>query len=60
MHFHVGEAQAHPLTEGGGSGTGRDDIFDRVGTEEPEPATPRPATFTTARPATRPTTCTTA
>ncbi|MYT90515.1 hypothetical protein GTY40_05565 [Streptomyces sp. SID8359] len=55
MHFRVGEAQAYPLTEGGGSGTGRDDVFDRVGTEEPEPAT-----FTSARPATRPTTCTTA
>ncbi len=60
MYFHVGEAQAYLLTEGGGSGTSRDDVFDRVGTEEPEPATPRPATCTTAQPTSRPTTCTTA
>ncbi|MFJ3299767.1 SulP family inorganic anion transporter [Streptomyces bacillaris] len=64
MYFHVGEAQAYLLTEGAGSGTGQDEVFDRVGTEEPEPATTRPATGPTGQPATcdtaRPATCTTA
>ncbi|MFE1734331.1 SulP family inorganic anion transporter [Streptomyces bacillaris] len=52
MYFHVGEAQAYLLTEGAGSGTGHDEVFERVGTEEPEPAAARPATCTAARPAT--------
>nr|AQT39291.1 CA-Sulf [Streptomyces sp.] len=31
MYFHVGEAQAYLLTEGASSGTGPDEVFDRVG-----------------------------
>ncbi|SCD92626.1 carbonic anhydrase [Streptomyces sp. DvalAA-19] len=56
MYFHVGEAQAYLLTEGAGSGAGHDEVFDRVGTEGPEPAAARPTTCSTAHP----TTCTTA
>ncbi|WP_430479069.1 SulP family inorganic anion transporter [Streptomyces sp. P11-1] len=55
MYFHVGEAQAYLLTEGADSGAGHDEVFDRVGTEEPEPAAARPTTCSTAHP----TTCTT-
>ncbi|MER7746903.1 SulP family inorganic anion transporter [Streptomyces bacillaris] len=54
MYFHVGEAQAYLLTEGADSGAGHDEVFDRVGTEGPEPAA-RPTTCSTAHP----TTCTT-
>ncbi|XMN08174.1 bifunctional SulP family inorganic anion transporter/carbonic anhydrase [Streptomyces griseobrunneus] len=36
MYFHVGEAQAYLLTEGSSSGTGPDEVFDRVGTGELE------------------------
>ncbi|MFC9243262.1 SulP family inorganic anion transporter [Streptomyces sp. NPDC057136] len=31
MYFHVGEAQAYLLAEGASSGTGPDEVFDRVG-----------------------------
>lgn len=45
MYFHVGEAQAYLLTEGSSSGTGPDEVFDRVGpgTDPDMPAGP-PAT----------------
>ncbi|MFC9035045.1 SulP family inorganic anion transporter [Streptomyces arboris] len=36
MYFHVGEAQAYLLTEESSSGTGREEVFDRVGTGERE------------------------
>ncbi|MYR94967.1 MULTISPECIES: SulP family inorganic anion transporter [unclassified Streptomyces] len=36
MYFHVGEAQAYLLTEESSSGTGPDEVFDRVGTGERE------------------------
>jgi len=36
MYFHVGEAQAYLLSEGSSSGTGPDEVFDRVGTGELE------------------------
>ncbi|MEV4875384.1 SulP family inorganic anion transporter [Streptomyces cyaneofuscatus] len=36
MYFHVGEAQAYLLTEESSSGTGREEVFDRVGTGELE------------------------
>ncbi|MFH8479704.1 SulP family inorganic anion transporter [Streptomyces sp. NPDC018055] len=36
MYFHVGEAQAYLLTEESTSGTGPEEVFDRVGTGERE------------------------
>lgn len=36
MYFHVGEAQAYLLTEESSSGTGPEEVFDRVGTGERE------------------------
>ncbi|WP_299530229.1 bifunctional SulP family inorganic anion transporter/carbonic anhydrase [uncultured Streptomyces sp.] len=35
MYFHVGEAQAYLLTEGSSSGTGPDEVFERVVPTEP-------------------------
>ncbi|MFP1662898.1 bifunctional SulP family inorganic anion transporter/carbonic anhydrase [Streptomyces cavourensis] len=52
MYFDVGEAQAYLLPEGADCGTGHDEVFDRVGTEGPEPAAARPTTCSTAHPAT--------